>query len=504
MSRFSRRSFVLGLSTIPFATWFAKYAAAAPPLVRFDARSLQGGLMLKQYAQGVKILMSKSPKDPRSWVFQWYTHWVKGANRSQSAQEKTAELNNIYGSTPSPWRSLAVEMWDTCHAHGPNMEERFFLPWHRMYVFFFERLIRSVTDPSFTLPYWNYSVSGATHGILPSQFRMPNDPTFSSLFVQKRNVSNPSQQTANVNGGEPIDKFDPGALDTTSLAQCTFLPQGVKPGFNMDLDQSLHGNVHVLTGNTQNMGRVPWAAGDPVFWMHHSNIDRLWASWNKAGRLNPTGNWLTKQFVFADENGNRVVGTVNDFKSITPLNYTYDAFVNVPTCPPVAGGPEALQTPQTRAVAPGGPVELGSGPLRVNLTPPPGPEATPVSLKNRIRQLRPGKRLYFVARNLDAEIQPGVLYHVYFDLPAGTTPRPGKLDPHYVGTLNFFDAHNAHEGGPEGMSMMKFRSFDVTRVAKRLLSQNRLSAAPTLTIAPVGKPEEGARPIVGEITIVEQ
>ncbi|HKO08858.1 MAG TPA: tyrosinase family protein, partial [Alphaproteobacteria bacterium] len=58
-------------------------------------------------------------------------------------------------------------------------------------------------------------------------------------------------------------------------------------GFCATLDFGLHGNVHVWVGNNQGMASVPWAANDPIFWMHHCNIDRLWASWNKGNCKNP-------------------------------------------------------------------------------------------------------------------------------------------------------------------------------------------------------------------------
>ena len=52
------------------------------------------------------------------------------------------------------------------------------------------------------------------------------------------------------------------------------------------------GQVHTLVGNLLGMGKVPWAANDPIFWLHHSNVDRLWASWNGWGRANPaTAAW---------------------------------------------------------------------------------------------------------------------------------------------------------------------------------------------------------------------
>jgi len=327
-------------------------------------------------------------------------------------------------------------------------------------------------------------------------------------FIAPASSTNPlyrKDRNAGANGGSPIDASDPGALDLTALGECTYSPSGVHPGFNSDLDGGLHGSVHVLVGNaSKGMGSIAWAANDPIFWMHHCNIDRLWESWNRAGRLNPTtASWLTHQFVFADENGNQVLGTIQDFRRVKQLRYTYDHYEPVPACPAAKMGPEAAEAPQqTRAIVPAA-VELSGAPVQVNFEAPPGPEAEQLPLSARIKQLKAGRRLYVVAKNLRADVQPGVVYHVYFDLPPGTTPKPGKRDPHYIGTLNFFDAHD-HEGGPEAAGMAKFRSFDVTRVAKNLQATKRLSTKPTLTIAPANQPEADAKPVIGELTVVEQ
>jgi tyrosinase len=323
---FSRRSFLAGVAAVPFCVWFEEQGfAQAATLTRFDATSPQGQAMLKIYAGAAGKMMTTSqiPEGkPIGWLFQWYTHWVR-ADRT-----KAQEITRVYP-TPSPDKDLANEMWSTCQAHDRNpLKEQFFLPWHRMYVFYFERIIRAVSgEKTFTLPYWDYSTSDPTkHGIIPKEFRLASDPTFKFLFRDNRNRPSLGPQIPNVNGGQAIDTFAPGALATTALKQGSYLPQGALPGFNQALDSGLHGNVHGLTGDTTNMGSVPWAARDPVFWMHHCNIDRLWASWNKNGGRNPGGSWLTQTFVFADENGRRVVGTVNDFKDIAALNYTYDRF----------------------------------------------------------------------------------------------------------------------------------------------------------------------------------
>jgi hypothetical protein len=371
-----------------------------------------------------------------------------------------------------------------------------------MYVFFFEQIIRNVLhDPTFTLPYWNYSVSTpGIHGVMPKEFRMQNDPVFGSLFQANRNPG--------VNAGNPIDQGQPDSpLATTALAKCNYKTVGVQQGFCQTLDFPLHGNVHVLVGTNQNMGNVPTAANDPIFWMHHSNIDRLWASWNRAGRQNPNDPaFLNKTFTFADGNGNSVTATVKDFLSITPLKYNYDRFEPVPPCPilpPLAA--TAVPAAQKRhAVAPGGAVTLGTARVDVNLAPPPEPDVAAKPLAARVAALAPSKRLYLVLRNLKADAQPGVLYHLYLELPPGADPT--KAQAHYVGQIQFFDAayHGEHDSGAAGNAPDKFYSFDVTQLVKSLRLKKKLSDRPNLSIVPIGQPEEAAKPVIGEITLVEQ
>ena len=51
--------------------------------------------------------------------------------------------------------------WNTCHQAGASF---FFLAWHRMYCYFFERILRAKSgDPALTLPYWNYQTNVALH-----------------------------------------------------------------------------------------------------------------------------------------------------------------------------------------------------------------------------------------------------------------------------------------------------------------------------------------------------
>lgn len=485
MPNISRRSFVGAVAAIPFSVWFEKYGDAQTIKTRFSAYSPQGAAMLNTYKNAVTKMMDTTqiPKgDPTSWAFQWYTHAVPPPG-------KAAEIASTYPGV-SPFKPMAQAVWSTCQAHFNAANEPWFLPWHRMYVYFFERIIRKVTNPSFALPYWNYSAAGVNHGRIPPPFRVVG----SSLFIQKRNVQGGS--FANVNAGQPIDQFAPGVLSTSSLAQCSYLPVGqATPGFNMNLDQTLHGNVHVFVGNGQNMGNVPTAAGDPVFWMHHCNIDRLWESWNNGGRQNPTSDasWMNKTFQFVDENKLLVTVSVKDFLNIACLGYKYDALDAVPICLP-----DTVFTERVHAVA--SPISLSKEPARATLAPS-GAAAEPLAA--RVKKIGAAHHLYLVIKDLKADAQPGVVYNVYLDMPANTPPVRRRA--YYVGIIHFFDAvaHEGHDTGGRSDSG-RFYSFDVTKVAKSLAASGKLSASPVVTIIPSGEPAVDAKAVVGDIKLIEK
>ena len=43
--------------------------------------------------------------------------------------------------------------------------------------------------------------------------------------------------------------------------------------------ENMHNAIHSLVGNGGHMSFVPYAGFDPIFWLHHANVDRLFAIW---------------------------------------------------------------------------------------------------------------------------------------------------------------------------------------------------------------------------------
>jgi len=498
MSDSSRRAFLKSSAAIPFWLWMEKHAHAQPEpsRVRYNVMSPSGKAMLAKYKDAVGKMMQRPTADPRSWNFQWYTHWVPP---DFDPQTKANMIANTYNSPPAPpplppaaWKALAQDMWDTCEAHGQNEDENYFLPWHRMYVYWLERIVRKESnDPEFTLPYWNYSASSQPSGPrLPPSFLMPNNPGTNPLWRPNRNPGS--------NAGDPIDKGQPDTpLGTGALNECTYEPNGARQGFCMELDFGLHGNVHVLVGNRQGMGNVPTAAGDPIFWMHHCNIDRLWASWNHGSNARPNPSdpgWLNQPFTFADENGTKVLMKVGDVDSIAKLHYEYEEYEPLMPCPAPRHA-QNLESIQPIMAMLSGPVTLGRGPVRVQLK-----AERRTNLFQHVETLKPEEQIFMVLRDLRAESQPGVLYHMYLDVPEGGKAEAARN--HFVGVVNFFASmHEGVGGGPT----TRFVSFEISRVLAKLKADGISADTETsVTIVPSGEPSAEAKPIIGQIAILKQ
>jgi hypothetical protein len=230
--------------------------------------------------------------------------------------------------------------WNQCR-HGTW----YFVAWHRMYLYYFERIVRAQVvanggPHSWALPYWNYDVAG--HNTLPPAFRRRHRPDGSPnpLYVHDRNPG--------INSGAGL----PSAITspTFALARPTFTGASEFGGGATSalgqfwsstgrLEQTPHNDVHVAVGGL--MGNPDTAAQDPIFWLHHANIDRLWNHWLTLGegRTNPSDNlWKTQVFTFFDENGQAVQMTGQQVvDSAAQLHYRYaEGSGDLPTTEAVA------------------------------------------------------------------------------------------------------------------------------------------------------------------------
>lgn len=132
-----------------------------------------------------------------------------------------------------------------------------FLPWHRIYLIKMEQLLLSI-DPTVCLPYWRSSEQQA----FPS-WLLGFTPTVDL-------ISGPHTVTRNIGAFATLPDV---AAVNSALGHNTF------NAFAAALE-GIHNSGHVWVGGS--MGSVPAAPADPVFWMHHAEIDRIWAEWQQA------------------------------------------------------------------------------------------------------------------------------------------------------------------------------------------------------------------------------
>lgn len=452
---------VAAISLLPAA------ARTAVQRVRYGATTPNGKRMLEAYAKGVAGMKALSGADPKSWVFQWYTHWVRGDS------DKLIELTNFFGDADNPAKDLANLMWSSCQPHGSGMSPYNFLPWHRACLHYFEEIVRHVSGvKEFNLPYWDYTVDG----VLPEEFRRPGDPLWGVLYVDERRAS--------VNTGASITT---ASVNLNALRNPGYYESATRLGFNNEIDGGIHGAVHVNVGTTQNMGSVDFAGRDPIFWLHHCNIDRLWAAWNQAGRANPTdAGWTDVKHVFADKDGNRVEATNGKVSNLTDVGYSYD------TLPPVPSAQAAELTVIAQAVQPlarnAETVKLGQDVTTASLAPlSPAATATLGALGDA--------RLLLIMDGVTASAQPGTVFDVYGKV-GSRSPDKGV----YLGSVNFFDAV------PLGQQAAKPKRlvFDVTDALGQANVQLTQIDVFTYYFVPVDPVAAGSDPVIQRVELVRE
>ena len=151
----------------------------------------------------------------------------------------------------------------------------------------------------------------------------------------------------------------------------------------------------------------------------------------------------------------------------------------------VESTPSLAQSPTALAVS-RDPITLGAGRTEIRLAPPrDAVGAAPLAARIKTAD-RP---LYLKFEQLTSNVDPGVSYNAYLDLPPGRAPQ-GTSDPHYVGAVTFF---NAESGRPA--------VINITDPVKRLALDGKLKPDSTLTLAAVGEPSKGATPQIGRIVL---
>jgi tyrosinase len=439
----------------PVAKFFAQAAAPQRLAVRRPVGSMQpDDPDLTSYRLAVERMKALPDTDPHSWNAMMYVHLV----------------------------SCPQSNW-------------FFLPWHRAYLISFERMCRRMSgDPNFALPYWDWTeqpqlpaafaeqtVGGRPNSLFDSTREMRAGTAVPSPAVAQDSIMRIMAETHFENFGSAR----PTGQNSTDRSWLRGM------GIMTPLEGGL-GTVHATVGGDMSGMHSPL---DPIFWLHHCNIDRLWASWNALGRRNTTSPlWTTFRFngMFPDPQGNELTAwdvSVGDLLDHVAWGYTYPDLPRNLNLPPDPGTVENPNPPPSRdqvASTAGEPPEMlvlasetGRGAagidsvLSTRLTLTEDPLVPDVDLGAMLARgpaidvaaASPAGRIYSILENIKTSGCEAVRVNVFLNHPNPTAATPAD-DPHFVATFGLF----AMQSGlcSSGMSVQ----LEITRTLARLRQAN--------------------------------
>ena len=295
-----------------------------------------------------------------------------------------------------------VHLFDCPHGNW------WFLPWHRGYLGWFERICRELsTDQTFALPYWDWTKTPRVPAAMFEDVLDPNnaafiptaatfkqtfDPAVAALYpsfspaqqdtLGRRSLGTVADFWANA-AAAPAGAFyeRPNArgltaanpdLDATTQVTVAFpmirsalltptftSDDAAAPGFGSNktanhsdrtaqgtLESQPHNNVHGAVG--QPSGGFMWdflSPTDPIFFLHHGNLDRLWDVWTRRQQAlrQPTlpegadlTTWSNEQFLFfSNEKGQPVTQTKSsDYALMSAFEYDYSPGTGEDLIPP--------------------------------------------------------------------------------------------------------------------------------------------------------------------------
>lgn len=207
------------------------------------------------------------------------------------------------------------------NAHGTP----YFLPWHRAYLYFFERALRDAErnalrrEPSAMVAWWDWRTPAGRQGRIPRSFdaaEADGEPNpLRSAAVGRRALDEGRQRGVEVAAEtERRPSLETSLPLPTSDEVETLLSERDFGTFTDRLD-TIHGGVHMWVGG--HMTEIDFAAFDPIFWAHHAMVDRLWRMWQlRHGRPGPPSS------IFDDALPPFRM-TVRQTLSVTALGYDY-------------------------------------------------------------------------------------------------------------------------------------------------------------------------------------
>lgn len=323
--------------------------AAPTAYLRVNAHGPAGPAALADLRAAVSAMLALPPEDARNW-----------------------------------YRQAMIHVLDCPHGNA------WFFPWHRGYLYWFERIARQLLrKPYFALPYWDWTsnpdmpadffrgdlLDTQTTGFIQdfstfdSKFRKPMQAYWATLSPNRlKQLELRGMATFELFWEEMQIYFNRGTRRlfstanrqlTGSALQAVSLPtmaNALAPSDFFEFGGSLvaqHSDMTGVPGMVENqphnlvhdavggyMGDM-LSAADPVFWIHHANVDRLWELWMQR-RSNPYDllistpeAWRFEPFLFfrSDYGGPVDANAVQYAYPASQYSYSFEATTPIPVAP---------------------------------------------------------------------------------------------------------------------------------------------------------------------------
>ncbi len=194
-----------------------------------------------------------------------------------------------------------------------------FLPWHREYLRRFERALQAEV-PGVAIPYWPWPLVPEPSALFSNNrvhrifFSSSAQQPVGGLFADAGPANPPEWWPAGFRwrihpalqvGGAPVlrrgspdNVWPPTQAAMTALENSNQTPSGINPYWmfwrNLEAGPRAHNQGHNIVGGY--MMNPVFSPNDPLFWLHHAFIDRMWARWQANRRASSPGSTFQSHY----------------------------------------------------------------------------------------------------------------------------------------------------------------------------------------------------------------
>jgi hypothetical protein len=202
-------------------------------------------------------------------------------------RKSIAKMKNLSKTSPNSkfgWIAQAEIHRKYCSRDHNNIHNTgLFLPWHRAYLFFFEEICRQILKEDnvvdyadFALPYWDWTKSPNIPNVFGktvwdedlNTIKPPDNWITDPNFKWERLIEPRGQIPGDLGIGYILN--EPSFYYIIGVDSFSDFSGGI-------LLSGPHSTIHAGIGG--NMREPGLAALDPIFWLHHANVDRIWSKW---------------------------------------------------------------------------------------------------------------------------------------------------------------------------------------------------------------------------------